>query len=93
MYENTERPKTGKETLLKPLKLELHNIPKLIKKEIKDATKKINNSSFSALNKYNKKINNNPPSLNSTNNETSLLINNQNYISKINSFSQCTFIK
>ena len=89
MYENTERPKTGKETLLKPLKLELHNIPKLIKKGIKDATKKINNSSFSALNKYNKKINNNPPSLNSTNNETSLLINNQNYISKINSFSQC----
>ena len=89
MYENPKRPKTGKESLLMPLKLELYKIPKLIKKEIKAPTKKINDSSFSALNQYQMKINNNPPSLNSTNNESSLFINGQNYINKINSFSQC----
>ena len=102
MNKNIERSKAEKRNLLKPLKLELQNNPKLIKKEIKECNKglkvtnkieknkeKIMYSSFSGLNKSIIKISSNQPSLNSTNNESSLLVNNQKYINKMNSYSQC----
>ena len=102
MNKNIERSRAEKRNLLKPLKLELQNNPKLIKKEIKECNKglkvtnkieknkeKIMYSSFSGLNKSIIKISSNQPSLNSTNNESSLLVNNQKYINKMNSYSQC----
>ena len=103
MYAILELPKSGNTALLKLLNLEFHKNQKILKEEIKEYNKDINesnlkkknkekiiDSSFTTLNKdkFKFQINNNHPSLNSTSNESVIKINNSNNTKKLSNYSQ-----
>ena len=103
MYAILELPKSGNTALLKLLNLEFHKNQKILKEEIKEYNKDINESNlkkknkekiidsfFTTLNKdkFKFQINNNHPSLNSTSNESVIKINNSNNTKKLSNYSQ-----